>query len=160
MAKVLWCGPAVVCTLTGQPLTRVESVLLDMGADPSALDWVYLKRALHRLGGSTMIPHEWWNPPRQGPRLSDWLDARAWRWRLAHPLVLGVEGVIDEDVVAPVGVDVEEIGHFVAVWGDHILDSLSSGRWVPLAGSRHRGRRISAVWRIEPPSGAGPVKMR
>jgi hypothetical protein len=54
----------------------------------------------------------------------------------------------------------EEIGHFVAVWGGHILDSLSSGRWVPLAGSRHRSRRIAAVWRVEPsPSGAGPVKM-
>jgi hypothetical protein len=163
MPKVLWCGPAVICALTSKPLWVVEAVLMDMGVDPSRTCMEDIERVFSRLAGMTVQAVEWWDEPRSSPRLIDWLAARPWRWRLSHPLAVNVEGVVhDEDAVAPVvPVSGEEIGHFVAVWGDHILDSLSLGRWVPLAGSRHRFRRISAVWRVEPPpTVAGPVAMR
>jgi hypothetical protein len=163
MPKVLWCGPAVLCTLTGAPLSWVEAVLMDMGVDPAATRMEDIERAFRRLAGMTVEAVEWWDDPRSSPRLIDWLESRPWRWRLRHPLAIDVQGVThDRDAAAPVTpVNGEEIGHFVAVWGDHILDSLSLGRWEPLATSRRRFRRISAVWRVEPPpSAAGPVAMR
>jgi hypothetical protein len=163
MPKVLWCGPAVVCTLTNKPLWVVEALLMDMGVDPARTAMEDLERVLGRLGGMTVHAVEWWDEPFRRPRLNEWLAARPKAWRLRHPLAVAVEGVAhDEDAVAPgIPVSGEEVWHWAAVWNDHILDSLSLGRWEPLAGSRHRSRRISAVWRVDPPPmAAGPVEMR
>jgi hypothetical protein len=111
-------------------------MLMADGVDPSATCMEDMERVFRRLAGMTVHAVEWWDEPFRRPRLNDWLEQRPWRWRLRHPLAVDVAGVVhDKDAVAPVvPVSGEEIGPFVAVWGDHILDSL--GKWVPLATSR------------------------
>jgi hypothetical protein len=82
MRRAPWCGPAVVCALKGQPLSRVEAVLMDMGIDPAATCMEDMERTFRRLAGMTVQAVEWWDEPSSSPRLIDWLAARPWRWRL------------------------------------------------------------------------------
>jgi hypothetical protein len=138
----------VLATLTGETLTRVEVYLTDViGDDPEGgtqadeMAWAFDHY------GYAMNCIAAYETPCSGPLLIDWLDALAPTWRLRHPLVIAIE-------------EPGEDAHWVAVWNESICDSLSAGRWLPLARSEHRHAFVSHAWTITPPPLAcGPVRM-
>jgi hypothetical protein len=137
-----------LATLTGEPLSRVEAVLVDViGNDPTrGVKADEMARAFHHFG-FVMDAVAAYRTPFSGPPLGRFLDALAPAWR-RRPLVIAVEERGDDP-------------HWVTAWGEMICDSLSKGRWVPLAGSRHRGALVSHAHMIAPtPIVAGPVEMR
>jgi hypothetical protein len=83
-----------------------------------------------------------------GPYLGDWLGTLTPTWRRRQPLIVGIAKLGDEH------------GHWIVTWGPCICDSLSEGKWLPLAGSRHLRAFVGHVWTITPaPVACGPVKL-
>jgi hypothetical protein len=94
---------------------------------------------------------ELWGPPFPGPLLADWVADQPRQALRRYPHALLIEDPTKRDM------------HWAAVWGPCILNSLSAGKWVPLASSTHRARFVAVVFRVEPPAwrtgpmASGPV---
>jgi hypothetical protein len=139
----------VISALTGETVAKVEDYLTEvMGVD---LDWAGASAAdliwaFHRFGRA-MDCVAAFEQAFSGPPLGGWLASLSPEWRREHPLAVAVE----DEVAVP---------HWVAVWGRSVCDSLSYGRWRPLASSQLGGRFVSHAWTIDPPPRmAGPVEM-
>jgi hypothetical protein len=79
----LGCGSAVLATLTGETVTRVEAVLLDMGVDPAATRAIDLRDVFSRFGIVMSCVAIWDAPGSARCSASGW---RGSRW-------LGVNGI-------------------------------------------------------------------
>jgi hypothetical protein len=141
---MLHCGSAVLATLTGQTVDRVEAMLMDHGVDPESTRAIDLRDVFAKLG-YTMTCVRIVDQPYSGPPLGVFA---AWQGqRRRRPLIVAVE-------------EPGETDHWVTVWGPSICDSLSGGRWTPLMGSPLWFKSIAHAWTIDPPPRwAGPVKM-
>jgi hypothetical protein len=140
----------VIAAITGATVAKVESFLIDVaGGDPDGgTSPVEMGWAFNWFGGRAMVCVADFAEPFSGPPLIGWLDSLSPLWRRANPLIIAIEDLG------------EDHPHWVACWGPCICDSLSEGKWLPLAGSEHRRSFVSHAHTISPPpTVCGPVKL-
>ena len=140
LKTVLWCGPAALATISGQPTSVVREAIRqhvrERNGKPAVikgLNWTPLIAAARTLGYELKFR----SIPGKRPTLAQWLRQNREHYR-DTPYIVNVTG------------------HYVTVCGRSFIDN-KTGKTVPLSQAPGRRCRVVAYFRVE--KSAAPVAL-
>jgi hypothetical protein len=133
----LWCGPAVLSAVTGEPVSKITQILMELRhaknpADIKGISNWQLEETARKLGYELKVVHNYfpqvWTELRTVPTLAKYArECRAYFQKNA--------------------VIVNVTGHYIALFGRRFVDNHTK-KPVFLTKSPHRRARVQRAWQV------------
>lgn len=138
---LLWCGPAVISALTGEPTSRIRDIIRRHRKEPKSqvmgTSDEDLQYCFRRLGYNMKLTHFWHSTdPRQHPTTARWLRENTRIPYIAY-------------ILNQLPTPREKAGHWATVLGKQYICTQTSAEWIPIeAGVPTARSRLSSVFTI------------